>query len=143
MKTILTFATILIGLSFIGCSRTIEDKKPKFTSDFYYGAWGDSLDQNGGQGIILGIENDFYFIWNGNISGGDNFDKNIKLTYNLILDKDPVEVEIISKYIDSDKIKKKGRGTIEVVDSLHIIWRMLDDNGKTVDSARLTRAPNQ
>jgi hypothetical protein len=144
MTNILTFATILLGLSLISCSRTVDNQKPKFTDDFFYGAWGDSLkDQSGGQGIILGTENDFYFIWDGNISGGDNFDTNIKLTYNLRTEKYPVEVEIISKYVDTDKIKKRGLGTIEVIDSLHIIWRMLDDNGKTVDSARLSRAPNQ
>jgi hypothetical protein len=144
MKNILIFTTILIGLTIVGCSQTRETEKPKLTADFFYGAWADSLkDQSGGQGIILGTKNDLYFIWDGNISGGDNFDKNVKLTYNLKLDKDPIEIEIISKYIDTDKIKKQGLGTIEVIDSLHIIWRMLDDNGKVVDSARLTRAPNQ
>ena len=143
MRNILTIGTILLGLTLFSCSRTVENKKPKFAADFFYGAWGDSLNQNGGQGIILGTENDFYFIWDGNISGGDNFDTNIKLTYNIRTEKYPVEVEIISKYVDTDKIKKKGLGTIEVIDDRHIIWRMLDDNGKTVDSARLTRAPNQ
>jgi hypothetical protein len=113
-------------------------------ADFLYGAWADSLKaQSDGQGIILGTKNDFYFIWEGNISGGDNFHKNMKLTYNLKLDKDPIEVELTSKYADSDKIKKRGLGTIEVIDDRHIIWRMLDDNGKVVDSAKLTKAPNQ
>src|SRR6185369_2006765 len=97
----LILATLLFGQLIIGCSQTKENKENKFTADFFHGAWGDSLkDKNGGQGIILGTKNDFYFIWDGNISGGDNFDKNLKLTYNLILDKKPFEVEIISKYID-------------------------------------------
>ena len=144
MKNILIFTTILIGLTIVGCSQTRQTEKPKLTADFFYGAWGDSLkDHSGGQGIILGTKNDFYFIWDGNISGGDNFDTNIKLTYNLNLDKMPIEVEIISKYVDTDKIKKKGLGTINVIDDRHIIWKMLDDNGKVVDSARLTRDPNQ
>ena len=136
--------TILLGLVIIGCSQTSGTKKPTVTADFLYGAWADRLkDQNGGQGIILGAKNDFYFIWDGNISGGYNFDTNIKLTYNLKLNKDPIEVEIISRYIDTDKIKKRGFGTIEVIDDRHIIWRMLDDIGKVVDTARLTKAPNQ
>jgi hypothetical protein len=124
--------------------QTSGTKKPTVTADSLYGAWADSLkDQSGGEGVILGTENDFYFIWNGNISGGDNFDANIKLTYNLKLDKDPIEVEIISKYVDTDKIKKRGLATIEVIDNRHIIWKMLDESGKVVDSARLTKAPNQ
>jgi len=145
MKNILIFTTIiLIGLTIVGCSQTRQTEKTKLTADFFYGAWADSLkDQSGGQGIILGTKNDFYFIWDGNISGGDKFDTNIKLTYNLNLDKTPIEVEIISKYVDTDKIKKKGLGIINVIDDRHIIWKMLDDNGKVVDSARLTRAPNQ
>ena len=54
-----------------------------------------------------------------------------------------ISVEIISTYADTDKIRKKGLGTIEVIDDRHINWKMLDDNGQVVDSARLTRAPNQ
>jgi hypothetical protein len=139
-----TLMTLLLGQIVIGCTQTRETKKEKFTADFFYGAWGDSSKtQNGGQGIILGTKNDIYLIWDGNISGGDNFKKNLKLTYNLNLDKYPIEVEIISKYADSDKIKKKGLGTIEVIDNRHITWKLLDDNRKTVDSARLTKAPNQ
>ena len=144
MRNILFVVTFLIGQTIIGCSQTKESKTKKLTADFFHGAWADSLkDQSGGQGIILGTKNDFYFIWDGNISGGDNFDTNLKLTYNLLLDKYPVEVEIISTYADTDKIKKKGLGTIEVIDDRHINWKMLDDNGQVVDSARLTRAPNQ
>ena len=144
MRDTLFVVTFLIGQTIIGCTQTKESKAKKLTADFFHGAWADSLkDQSGGQGIILGAKNDFYFISDGNISGGDNFDTNLKLTYNLLLDKHPVEVEIISKHVDSDKIKKKGLGTIEVVDDRHINWRMLDDKGKVVDSARLTRAPNQ
>jgi hypothetical protein len=144
MKNNFLLSTFLLALTIIGCSQTSGTKKTTVTADFLYGAWADSLkDQSGGQGIILGTKNDFYFIWDGNISGGDNFDTNIKLTYNLKLDKDPIEVEIISKYVDTDKIKKKGLGTIKIIDDQHIIWRMLDDNGKAVDSVRLTKAPNQ
>ncbi|MBS1507134.1 MAG: hypothetical protein JSS79_10860 [Bacteroidetes bacterium] len=143
MRNIL-LGTFLFTQISVACSQIKDTKSKILTADFFHGAWADSLkDKNGGQGIILGTKNDFYFIWDGNIIGGDNFDKNIKLTYKLNLDKSPIEVEIISIYADTDKIKKRGLGTIEVIDKRHIILKLLDENGQVLDSSTLTRAPNQ
>ncbi|HQQ96330.1 MAG TPA: hypothetical protein PLX35_03665, partial [Cyclobacteriaceae bacterium] len=143
MRNILMFTAILIGLTIVGCSQTRKTEKSKLTADFFYGAWGDSSKtENGGQGIIFGTKNDFYLILNGDITGGDNFGKNLKLTYNLNLDKSPVEVEILSQYLHTEKIKSQRLVTIEVIDKRHIIWNVLDDNRKIIDSPRLTRAPN-
>ena len=123
----------------IGCSPAKDSKN--HTADFFYGAWADVLkDSSGGEGIILGKKHDFYFIWNGVTRGGDNFDKNIKLTYYLKTDRTPVEVDLISRYVDTDSVHKKGLATIDVLDETHIIWKMLDDNGTVVDSVELTRA---
>lgn len=135
---------LLLGLTIIGCSQAREKTKNKLTTDFFYGAWGDSLEtENGGRGIIFGTKSDFYIIWNGNISGGDNLEQNTKLIYNLILDKDPIEVEIVSKDTRTDKIEKKIIGTIQVIDSLHIMWKLYATDKELIDSVKLTRASNQ
>lgn len=139
MKYRFLLLTVLTAQLIIACSPAKESKN-SLTADFFYGAWADSLkDSKGGEGIVLGKKNDFYFIWNGVTMGGDNFDTNIKLTYNLKTDRTPVEVELISRYVDTDSVHKKGVATIDVLDEKHIMWKMLDDNGAVVDSAKLTR----
>jgi len=135
------FVLLAIGLLCLACSQPKEKSNTKLSTNFFYGAWGDSLaSEDGGEGIILGTENDFYIITDGDIVDGDG--ANEKLAYKLILDRDPIEVEISIRNLTDNVVVKTGRATIKVIDSLHIYWKLFDENGRILDSARLTRAPN-
>ncbi len=148
MRKILYLTTILIGQTLIGCTQTNESKKEKITADFFYGTWTDSSKPSKTpDAIILGKANDFYSITGGNTLGGPTAgndiglpaSKDLKLTYKLLLDKNPIEVEIASKRIDTDSTFRKLFGRIEIIDDRHISWTWIDENGEIMETVKLTR----
>jgi hypothetical protein len=119
MKNNFLVSFLIIGQVIVGCKEPKEPKEEKLNVEFFFGAWSDTTNSDSaGEGFILSPEGDFYLIFDGNISGGEDHADSLRLTYNLHLDEMPIILELISKGMkDSSIMKSEKVWTLVPLDS--------------------------
>jgi hypothetical protein len=118
MKTLFIISLVVVGQLSDGCKPVKESKEGKLSASFFYGAWADTTSNQPGEGFILDQEGDFFLIFDGNISGGDNYGDSLRLTYKLHIEEKPIVLELISlRTADSTIVKSEKIWTLEPLDS--------------------------
>jgi len=140
MRRILYLTTILLGQTLIGCAQTSESKKEKIKADFFYGNWTDSTKA----GMTLTQEKRLFYISNDKnkttkgLEAGPDLNEFI-WTYNLLLDKEPIVIEIICEQCDGKTLLKKVRGQIKIINSRQIYFIGLNESEEPMDTTLLTK----